>query len=45
VVLRFKYQADLLAGIERLVKEQGIKNGVILAGAGSVTGYQIHYRQ
>jgi predicted DNA-binding protein with PD1-like motif len=42
VVLRFKYQADLLAGIERLVKEQGIKNGVILAGAGSVTGYQIH---
>jgi predicted DNA-binding protein with PD1-like motif len=42
VVLRFKYQADLLAGMERMVKEQGIKNAVILAGAGSVTGYQVH---
>jgi predicted DNA-binding protein with PD1-like motif len=42
VVLRFKYQADLLAGLERMVKEQGIKNAVILAGAGSVTGYQVH---
>jgi uncharacterized protein len=42
VVLRFKYQADLLAGMERGIKEQGIKNAVILAGAGSVTGYQIH---
>jgi len=42
VVLRFKYQADLLAGIEKIVKEQGIKNAVILAGAGSVTGFHIH---
>jgi uncharacterized protein len=42
VVLRFKYDADLLAGMERMVKEQGIKHGVILAGAGSVTGYQVH---
>lgn len=42
VVLRFKYQADLLAGLEQAVKEQGIRNGVILAGAGSVTGYQLH---
>ena len=42
MVLRFKYQADLLAGIERMVKEQGIKNAVILAGAGSVVGYQVH---
>src|SRR5688572_19751979 len=25
VVLRFKYQADLLAGIEKMVKEQNIK--------------------
>ena len=42
MVLRFKYQADLLGGIERMVKEQGIKNAVILAGAGSVVGYQVH---
>ena len=32
VVLRFKYQADLLAGIENMVKREKIRNGVILAG-------------
>lgn len=42
LVLRFKYQADLLAGLERMVKEQKIRNAVILAGAGSVTGYHYH---
>jgi predicted DNA-binding protein with PD1-like motif len=42
LVLRFKYQADLLAGLERMVKEQKIHNAVILAGIGSVRGYHIH---
>lgn len=42
LVLRFKYQADLLAGIEQMVKEHGIKNAVILAGAGSVRNYHVH---
>jgi len=42
VVLRFKYQADLLAGMEKMVKEQNITNAVILAGAGSLTGYHFH---
>jgi predicted DNA-binding protein with PD1-like motif len=42
VVLRFKYQADLLAGIEKMVKEEKIRNAVILAGAGSVRNYQVH---
>ena len=42
VVLRFKYDTDLVAGLERMVKEQKIKNGVILNGWGSVRGYQIH---
>ena len=42
VVLRFKYQADLLAGLERMVKERGIRNAVILAAAGSVRGFHIH---
>jgi uncharacterized protein len=42
VVLRFKYQADLLGGIENMVKQEKIRNGVILAGAGSVRNYQIH---
>ena len=42
LVLRFKYQTDLLAGFERMVKEQKIHNAVILAGIGSVRGYQVH---
>jgi predicted DNA-binding protein with PD1-like motif len=42
VVLRFKYDTDLLAGLERMVKEQKIKNAVILSGIGSVRGYHIH---
>jgi predicted DNA-binding protein with PD1-like motif len=42
LVLRFKYRADLLAGLERMVKEQSIRNGVILAGVGSLRGYHVH---
>ena len=42
VVLRFKYEADLLGGIERVVKEQKITNGVILSGVGSVRNYHVH---
>jgi predicted DNA-binding protein with PD1-like motif len=41
-VLRFKYQTDLLSGLERIVKEQKIHNAVILAGIGSVRGYHVH---
>jgi uncharacterized protein len=42
VILRFKHQADLLAGLERMVKEKGIRNAVILAAIGSVRSYHIH---
>jgi predicted DNA-binding protein with PD1-like motif len=42
VVLRFKYQADLLAGLERMVKEQKIRNAVFLSGIGSLRNYHIH---
>jgi uncharacterized protein len=42
VVLRFKYQADLLGGIEKMVKEQKIKSAVFLSGIGSVRNYHIH---
>jgi len=42
LVLRFKYQTDLLAGMEKMVKEQHIKNAVILSAIGSVRNYQIH---
>ena len=42
VVLRFKFNADLLAGLEKAVKDQNIKNAVILSGAGSLRNYHIH---
>jgi predicted DNA-binding protein with PD1-like motif len=42
VILRFKYQADLLAGIESVVLDKGIKNAVILSGIGSVRNYHVH---
>jgi uncharacterized protein len=42
VILRYKFDADLLAGIESSVKTLGIKNAVILAGIGSVRGYHVH---
>ncbi len=42
VVLRFKYQTDLLAGLEAMVKQEKIRNAVILAGTGSVLNYSFH---
>jgi predicted DNA-binding protein with PD1-like motif len=41
-VFRFKHKADLLAGIEELVRKNKIRNGVILSGIGSVRDYQVH---
>jgi len=42
VILRFKYDTDLLAGIQKMVKQENIHNAVILSAAGSVRGYQVH---
>jgi uncharacterized protein len=42
VILRFKFDTDLLAGIEKMVKQEKIRNAVILSAAGSVRGYQVH---
>lgn len=42
VVLRFKYNTDLLAGLKAEVKRLGINNAVILAAIGSVRNYQVH---
>jgi uncharacterized protein len=42
LVFRFKYDVDLLAGLEKMIQENGVKNAVFLSGAGSVTGYQVH---
>lgn len=42
LIFRFKFDSDLLAGIEKMVKQEKIRNAVILAGAGSVRGYHVH---
>ena len=42
LVLRFKYQTDLLTGLETIVKQEKIRNAVILSGIGSVTNYRYH---
>jgi uncharacterized protein len=42
LVLRFKYDTDLLAGIERMVAEHRVRNAVILSAIGSVRGYHVH---
>lgn len=42
LVLRFKYEADLLAGLESMVKQHKIRNAAILSGIGSVKGYHVH---
>jgi len=42
VVLRFKYGTDLLSGLENMVKQEKIRNAVILSGLGSVRNFQVH---
>jgi len=42
VMLRFKYDTDLLAGLQKMVKQEKIRNAVILCGFGSVRNYQVH---
>ena len=42
VVMRMKFRTDLLRGIEQLVRQEHIENGVILSAIGSVRGYRIH---
>jgi uncharacterized protein len=42
VIVRLKYDADLLDGIQQAVKSERIKNAVILSGVGSVKSYHVH---
>src|SRR5690349_10319749 len=42
LIFRFKFDTDLLAGLERMVKENKIQNAVILSGFGSVRNYHVH---
>jgi predicted DNA-binding protein with PD1-like motif len=42
VLVRLKYNTDLLLGLQQAVKDEKIKNAVILSGVGSVTSYHVH---
>ena len=42
LILRAKNKTDLLSEMEKQVKQQNIKNAVILSGIGSVRGYRVH---
>jgi predicted DNA-binding protein with PD1-like motif len=41
-IIRMRSDTDLLNGLNEAVKENNIKNAVILAGIGSVTDYHFH---
>ncbi len=42
VIVRFQHQADILAELEKQVREQKIRNAVILNGVGSVMAVHYH---
>ena len=42
VILRFKYDTELLGGLEKMIQQEKIRNAVILSAIGSVRGYQVH---
>ena len=42
LIVRLKYDTDLLQGLENAVRQNKIRNAVILAGIGSVRNYRFH---
>ncbi len=42
IVVRLKVGTDLLDGLQKAVKQENIKNAVILSGVGSLTSYRVH---
>jgi predicted DNA-binding protein with PD1-like motif len=42
ILVRLKYNTDLLEGLRQAVKNEKIKNAVFLSGVGSVTRYHVH---
>ena len=42
VIVRLRYGMDMLDALRTAVAEKGIKNAVILSGAGSLTRYRVH---
>jgi predicted DNA-binding protein with PD1-like motif len=43
VILRVKYDTDLLSAMEQIVKEQKIHNAVIISGIGALRNYALHH--
>jgi predicted DNA-binding protein with PD1-like motif len=42
IIVRLKPGTDLLDGLQKAVKQENIKNAVILSGVGSLTSYRVH---
>ena len=42
LIVRLKYGTDLLDGLDSLIHQEHIHNGIILAGIGSVRNYRYH---
>lgn len=42
VVVRLTYGTDMLEGLNKAVKQEGINSAVILSGIGSLTSYHVH---
>lgn len=42
VTVRLKHKVDLLEGLKKAVKQEQIKNAIILTGIGSLTSYHVH---
>lgn len=42
VIVRMRFGQDMLDALKAAVAEKGIKNAVILSGAGSLTRYRVH---
>jgi predicted DNA-binding protein with PD1-like motif len=42
IIARLRCGTDVLEGLQHVVKENNIKNAVIITGIGSLTGYHIH---
>jgi len=42
IVIRMNAGEDLLRALEAAVREQGVRNGVFVGGAGSLSSYRVH---
>ena len=42
IIIRLKHNTDVLTGLQEAVKQEQIKNVVIISGIGSLTSYHLH---